>query len=386
VIAFERRLDSPTWMVVAVPFASLLVALVLAGILLGATGHNPFSTYRQIVQASFTEPGALGQTLISATPLLFTGLAVAVAFRMKVWNIGGEGQLYMGALGASGIGLALSGLPAPVVVVAMMLGGLLAGALWAAVPGALRAYMNTNEILTSLMLNYVAGLLLYYLIYDSKSYWRDLVSPAAKVFPQGKFLPDSGTWPAFSLGSLDVPLGLLLGIGVGVILWWMIRATRYGYEMRVISDSPNTARYAGMHTRRKILSVMTLSGALAGLGGASQIGDFNHVLDPKGLQAAGFGYTGIVVAALARYNPLAVVVVSFLIGALTNAGFALQGPGFPIGLVGTIEGILLFCVLGGEILARYRIHVTRRPAAKRAPPEPPPGAPEPITVGEVTTG
>jgi simple sugar transport system permease protein len=236
------------------------------------------------------------------------------------------------------------------------------------------------------MLNYVAGLLLYYLIYDSKSYWRDLVSPAAKVFPQGKFLPASGTWPALSLGTLDVPLGLLVGIGVGAILWWMIRTTRYGFEMRVISDSPNAARYAGMRTRRKVLSVMTLSGALAGLGGASQIGDFNHVLDPKGLQAAGFGYTGIVVAALARYNPIAVVVVAFLIGALTNAGFALQGPGFPIGLVGTMEGILLFCVLGGEILARYKIHLTRRPAARRAPPEaPPPGAPEPITVGEATS-
>ncbi len=387
-IRFERRLTTPRWFGIAVPFGSILLALVLAGIVLAATGHDPFETYRRIGEASFTEPGALGQTLIASTPLLFTGLAVAVAFRMRVWNIGGEGQLYMGALGASGVGLALSGLPAPVVVVAMMVGGVLAGGLWAAVPGALRAYLNTNEILTSLMLNYVAGLLLYYLIYDSKSYWRDLVSPEAKVFPQGKYLPDSGTWPGLSVGSLEVPLGLLVGIGVGVILWWMIRATRYGFEMRVISDSPNTARYAGMRTRRKILSVMALSGALAGLGGASQVGDFSHVLDPRGLQAAGFGYTGIVVAALARYNPIAVVVVSFLIGALTNAGFALQGPGFPIGLVGTMEGILLFCVLGGEILARYRIHVARRPsAARRAPPaEPPPGAPEPISVGEVTAG
>jgi ABC-type uncharacterized transport system permease subunit len=387
-IRFERRLTAPRWFAIAVPLGSIVLAAIVAGILLAATGHDPFATYRRIGQASFSEPGALAQTLIASTPLLFTGLAVAVAFRMRVWNIGGEGQLYMGALGASGVGLALSGLPPPLVVVAMMVAGLLAGGLWAAVPGALRAYLNTNEILTSLMLNYVAGLLLYYLIYDSKSYWRDLVSPSAKVFPQGKYLPASGTWPALSIGSLDIPLGLLLGIGVGVILWWMIRATRYGFEMRVISDSPNAARYAGMRTRRKVVSVMTLSGAMAGLGGASQVGDFAHVLDPRGLQAAGFGYTGIVVAALARYNPIAVVVVSFLIGALTNAGFALQGPGFPIGLVGTMEGILLFCVLGGEILARYRIRLARRPAAgKQAPPaKPPPGSPEPISVGEVTAG
>jgi simple sugar transport system permease protein len=114
-----------------------------------------------------------------------------------------------------------------------------------------------------------------------------------------------------------------------------------------------------MRTKRKIVSVMALSGGLAGLGGASQIGDFGHVLDPRGLEQAGYGYTGIVVAALALYNPLAVVIVSILIGALTNAGFALQGPSFPAGLVGTMEGIILFSVLGGEFLGRYRIRFGR---------------------------
>jgi simple sugar transport system permease protein len=200
------------------------------------------------------------------------------------------------------------------------------------------------------------------------------VSPAAKVFPQGKFLPDSGTWPPLRIGTLAVPLGLLLGIAVAVVLWWVIRTTRFGFELRVIGESPPTARYAGMRTRRKIVTVMMLSGALAGLGGASQVGDFSHVLDPRGLQAAGLGYTGIVVAALARYNPVAVVVASFLIGSLTNAGFALQGPDFPIGLVGTMEGILLFCVLGGEILARHRIHLSRSARTAKPVAGPPPAA------------
>jgi general nucleoside transport system permease protein len=381
-IRFERRLQTPRWLGFGVPVGAVLVALVIAGIVLGATGHDPFATYRQIVQASVTEPGALGQTLISSTPLLFTGLAVAVAFRMRVWNIGGEGQLYVGAIAATGVGLALSSLPAPLVIAAMMIAGILGGMLWAAIPGALRAYANTNEILTSLMLNYVALYLMDYLIFGSHSYWRDLVSPAAKVFPQGKFLPDSGTFPPLRIGSLAIPLGLLVAIGLGVSLWWMIRTTRYGFEMRVIGDSPPTARYAGMRTRRKVVSVMMLSGGLAGLGGASQVGDFSHVLDPRGLQQAGFGYTGIVVAALARYNPIAVVVVSFMIGALTNAGFSLQGADFPIGLVGTIEGILLFCVLGGEILARYRIHFARRVRVVSPAPAPPAGPPSPAA-GEV---
>jgi simple sugar transport system permease protein len=276
----------------------------------------------------------------------------------------------MGAIGAAAAGLLLQDLPGPVVVLAMIAAGVAAGTLWAAVPGALRAYLNTNEILTTLMLNYIAANVMYYLIFDSNSYWRDLTSPSARVFPQGKNLAASGTWPALQLGDLTIPFGLILGCGLALLLWGMIRATKYGFEMRVVSDSPPAAKYAGIRTRRKILSLMAISGGIAGLGGASQVGDFSHVLDPRGLQQAGFGYSGIVVAALARYNPFAVLVTSFFVGMLVNAGFALQGPGFPIGLTGTMEGILLFCVLGAEIFTRNRL-VWRRshvPAATAVPP------------------
>ena len=130
----------------------------------------------------------------------------------------------------------------------------------------------------------------------------------------------------------------------------------------MIADSPRAARYAGMRTRRKILAVMAISGAVAGIGGASQVAEFSHTLDgsPQGLQAAAFGYTGIVVAALARYNPLAVCIVAVLIGGLLNAGFTLQGADFPSGLVGVLQGIILFCALGGELLIRYRLTIRRR--------------------------
>lgn len=373
-IRFEARDAVPRWLNVAVPLASVVLAMVVIGVLLVATGHNPISTYGHIVTASLTQPGALSQTLVSMTPLLFTGLAAAVAFRMRLWNIGGEGQLYMGAIGASAAGLFLHDLPAPAVILAMMAAGMLAGSLWAAVPGALRAYLHTNEILTTLMLNYVAANVMYYLIFDSTSYWRDLTSPAARTFPQGKFLPSSGTWPGLHAASVVFPLGLLVAIGLALLLWGMVRATRYGFEMRVLGDSPGAARYAGIRIRRKVFSLMAISGALAGLGGASQIGDFSHVLDPRGLQQAGFGYTGIVVAALARYNPVAAVVTSFFIGMLVNAGFALQGPGFPAGLTGTMEGILLFCVLGGEIFTRYRVRVSWTRAVPAAPAPRPPAA------------
>lgn len=357
----ERSLDTPRWLRVALPFASLLLAAILSGIVLELSGHDAITTYHEIYSASLTSPGGLTATFVYATPLLFTGLAVAMAFRMRVWNIGGEGQLYLGAIGASGVGLLVGGWPQPLVIVAMMAGGIVAGALWAMIPGLLRAYLQTNEILVSLMLNYVAGLLMYLLIYDSQSFWRDLTSPTALVFPQGKNLLASATWPGIEIGSFTLPFGFVVAAILAVLLFVLVRATRFGFEMRVMADSPNAARYAGMRTKRAILTVMAISGALAGLGGASQIGDFGHVLDPRGLEQAQYGYTGIVVAALALYNPLAVVVVSVFIGALTNAGFALQGPSFPSGLVGTMEGIILFSVLGGEILGRYRLRFGREP-------------------------
>ncbi len=361
-IAIERSLDTPRWMRVGLPVMSLILAAILSGIVLAVSGHDPIATYREIYAASFTSPGALTATFVYATPLLFTGLCVAVAFRMRVWNIGGEGQLYMGAVGASGVGLLLGGWPQPLLIVAMMLGGLAAGALWALIPGLLRAYLRTNEILVSLMLNYVAGLLMYFLIYDSRSYWRDLTTASALVFPQGKTLVPAASWPGLTIDSVTVPFGFIAGVVLAVLLLVLVRQTRFGFQMRVMGDSPSAATYAGIRTRRVILAVMALSGALAGLGGASQIGDFGHVLDPRGLQQAQYGYTGIVVAALALYNPIAVAVVAVLIGALTNAGFALQGPSFPSGLVGTMEGIILFSVLGGEILGRYRIRLGRQPA------------------------
>ena len=246
---------------------------------------------------------------------------------------------------------------------------MVAGMLWAAIPGVLRAYGRTNEILTSLMLNYVAGLLMYYLIYDSSSYWRDLTSPRARVFPLGKYLSTSASWPLFTVDASIIPFGFLVGIVVAALMWTLIRTTGFGFEMRVVGDSPAAANYAGIRTKRRILTVMAISGAIAGLGGASQVGDFGHVLDPRGLQQAGYGYTGIVVTALSLYEPLAVILVAFLLGALTNAGFALQGPTFPPGLVGMMEGIILFCVLGGELLIRYRVRLERHPTDRVTPAE-----------------
>ena len=247
----------------------------------------------------------------------------------------------------------------------MIVGGAALGAAWGAIPGLLRAFLHTNEIITSLMLNYVAALVLNYLIFDSLSYWRDTSATGPRL-PAGQGAAGrrdlagarrSARSPSRSASSSPS--------SSRSSLWVLYTRTRFGFEAQVIGDSPRAARYAGMRTRRKIVAIMCLSGAIAGIGGASQIGDFRHVLDANGLQQASYGYTGIVVAALARYNPFAVVLVAFLLGGLQNAGYTLQGADFPSGLVGVMQGLILFAMLGGELLVRYRITLRRRSPARR---------------------
>jgi simple sugar transport system permease protein len=375
-VRIERRLDQPRWLAVAVPVGSLVAAFAIMAIVLAATGHDPGATYRKLFDSAFVADGALTSTFVFATPLVFTGLAAAAAFRMQLFNIGGEGQFYIGAITSTAVALKLGdhhvGSTA-VMVVAMCAAGAAGGLVWALIPAVLRAFLRTSEIITSLMLNYVAGLILNYLIIDSLSYWRDTETFEGKTFPLAKTLPEAANWPSATVGSgtgsVVVPLGFGIAIAVAVLLWFLYSRTRFGFELQVLGDSPRAGRYAGMRMRRKIIAVMCISGAIAGLGGASQEGDFAHQLDPTGLQSSFYGYTGIVVAALARYNPFTVVLVGFLIGGLQNAGYSLQGADFPSGLVGVMQGIILFCALGGELLVRYRLRFGRdaRAPAKQAP-------------------
>jgi len=362
---FERRLDQPRWLAFAVPIGSIAVGFALMAVVLLITGHAPGPTYRRLFDSAFFGKGALSATLVSCTPLIFTGLAAAAAFRMRLYNIGGEGQFYWGAVAGVGIALYLGdrGVDStPAYIAATAVAGAAAGAAWAAIPALLRAFAHTNEIITSLMLNYVAGLVLTYLIIDSHSYWRDVESFEGQTFPLGKAIPEEAKWPSASLdafGGIVLPLGFGIGVAVAVVLWVVYARTRFGFEVQVIGDSPRSARFAGMRLRRKIVAVMCLSGAVAGLGGASFESDFAYQLDPTGLQTSFYGYMGIVVAALARYNPLAVVPVGFLLGGLVNAGFTLQGADFPSGLVGVMQGLILFCALAGEVLLRYRLRIGR---------------------------
>lgn len=340
-----------------VPVASILLALIACGLVLLATGENPLEVYRAMLRGAFGDRNGLSETLVKMIPLLLTGLGVSVAFRMQLWNIGGEGQLYLGAIFATGTTLfLLPNAPAIVIIPAMAVMGMIGGALWGLIPGALRAYLGANETITTLMLNYVAIQLADYLVHEP---WRDRGAfgfPGTKMFQEAAWLPTYGTY--------RVHLGLLFGLGAAVVLWFAFRRTRWGYELAVMGDNPRAARYAGMKTKRTILLVMAVSGALCGLAGMSEVAGIGHQLQRN--MSPGYGYTAIIVAWLGRLDPTGIVLVSFLLAALLVGGDQLQSAmGLPSAVAPMLQGAILFFLLGGELLARYRI-VRSYPAASGA--------------------
>lgn len=338
---------------VIVPLVSVLLAVIAGGVLILLSGENSFTVYEAMARGALGDLNGVAETLVKTIPLLLTGLGVAVAFRMQLWNIGAEGQFYLGAIAATGTALFLfPDLPAPAMIPTLVVAGMLGGAAWGAIPGLLRAYLGANEIITSLMLNYVAIALSEWLVHD---FWR---SPTSFGFPGTESLPDAAWLPRW--GTTRVHLGLLFGVIAAVLLWGLLRRTRWGYEVSVMGENPRAARYAGMPTRRTIVLVMVLSGALAGLAGMSEVAGIGHQLQRN--LSPGYGYTAIIVAWLGRLNPAGIVLVAFLLAALLVGGDQLQmSVGLPAAIGPMLQGVILFFVLGGEALLRYRVRWSADP-------------------------
>lgn len=342
-----------------VPLLSLMGALALGGVILVLTGADPFEVYRTMFDASLNGTAPIERTLTYATPLILTGLAAAVAFRMKAYNIGAEGQLFMGAIAASALALKLpAGTPTVLMVGAMVLGGALAGAVWAGFAAVPKAYLGTDEIITTLMLNFVALAFMNYLIFGSYSFWRDPSRPV----PQGNVIPDSAAMPVIS-GRLHI--GFLVAVGLAVLLWWVLRSTTFGFRLRTIGDSPRAARYAGMGVPVATLAVLSISGALAGVAGAIEVSGVTNRLDPKAL-AIELGYTGIVIAAVARLNPVGVVPVAVFLAAIATAGGSMQSIGVQVELVTLMQGLIFLSVTAGEFFVTNRVGL--RPVASPGSP------------------
>lgn len=352
----EQRLEVPRWLPVATTIGAVVVALVISGLLIALIGGDPFAVGAHIVQSSLGNVGVLSDTLVKATPLIFTGLACALAFRMRLWNIGAEGQLYFGAWGASAVVL-LPIVPAgssPFVVVPLMLvAGVAAGALWGGVAGWLKARFNVNEIISTLMLNYIAILWVRYWVFGP---WSEGGFQLSRQFPREAWLPRLTDFSKtfHDLAGLTTHLGFIIGVICAFLVWFLLKRTRKGYEIRLIGDNPKAARYAGINIGRNVILVMLMSGGLAGLAGMVEVTGSVHRLQ-DGI-SPGYGFTGVIIAYLARFNPFGVVIAAILFGALILAGREIQ----PAGIPAMIQGIVLFCVICSDILLRKRVRLVRK--------------------------
>jgi general nucleoside transport system permease protein len=359
-IKIEPRLDQPpAWYPAAISVGAIVLALILGGILIMIAGGNPFASYAHIARASFGDIGVLSDTIVKATPIILTALACSIAFRMKLWNIGAEGQFIMGAWGASAVVLAPL-LPAEtsrwLFIPVMAIVGMAAGAIWGFIPGYLKAKFNVNEIISTLMLNYIAISWVNFWIFGI---WTEGGFQMSPKFPETAWLPrltDYGSAVPL-LRGLTTHAGLVLGIIAAIVLWFIVFRSRWGYEIRLIGDNARAAQYAGINIQRNIIYVMMLSGALAGLGGMSEVAGVVHRLQTSPI-AAGYGFTGIIVAWLAKLNPIVIILVSILFGALILAGREIQ----PSGIPKMIQGIILVSLIASDFLLRYRVRIVRADA------------------------
>lgn len=355
-LRLEPRLQQPPrWYPAAISFGAIVVALIFGGVVILLAGGDPIRSYAHIARASFGNIGVISDTLVKATPLILVGLACSIAFRMKLWNIGAEGQFFLGAFGASMVVL-LPVLPesAPrwLFIPVMMIFGIAAGALWGFVPGFLKARYNVNEIITTLMMNYIAVAWNNFFIF---AVWSEGGFQMSRMFPRNAWLPRLADYAEKfkDLRGLTVHLGLIIAILVSILVWFILYRSRWGYEIRLIGDNPRAANYAGINITRNTILVMMFSGGLAGLAGMSEISGVVHRL--QGAISPGYGFTGIIIAWLAKLNPYAVIVVSILFGALILAGREIQ----PSGVPKLIQGIILVCLIASDFLLRYRIRIVR---------------------------
>lgn len=356
-VVFEQRSDTPRHLAATVPVLSVFAALIIGALFLVFAGYSVGDTYGNMLTDGFLSFRGITDTLGLSTILICTGISAAFAFQMNVYNIGGEGQLYLGMIGSAWIGLALGDeLPSFLMIPGVLVFGALAGAAWILLPAYVRSKLGTSEIVTTLLLTYVASSLVDHFIYTPDSYFR---APNT-LFPQGRVVPDSARLDPF--GTTRMYPTFFFVLLLAAFLWWVVKKTEYGYRIQVISDSPKAAHYAGINASRTTLSVMLLSGALSGLGGAMLIVGPYARLDP-GITAVGFGYAGIVVAALARNNFIAIIVSGILFAGLRIGGDKLQiSTETPIHIGVMLQGAILLFALGGEAFRRYRIRIIRTKA------------------------
>lgn len=352
-IKFEKRLDVPRALVILLPLVAVMIAFALSGILIAITGANPIEAYKTMWNGAFGTTYSLSETIVSSIPLMLAGLGVGIAAHAKLWNIGGDGQIMMGAFAASGLALFYPDLPRPILIGGMMILGFIAGGLWAVIASLPRIYMGINEIITTMMFNFIAGFWVNYIVQGP---WRD---PVLVAFPFTAQFTKAAWLPRFF--GTRIHLGLVIALVAAVIIAFLLYRSKWGYELRVIGGSLKSANYAGINIKRNLLLAMLLSGGLAGLAGMAEVTGILHRLQ-DGI-ATGAGFSAFILVALATGNPFGIIVTGFLLGALLTGGTSAQTMGVPPQIADILQGLILFLALASSFFTRYRLKFDRSEAA-----------------------
>ncbi len=349
----EKRSDISKEKSIGIRALAILLALITSGAFIFLLKLNPIDVYLSMLDGAFGSPYRIRETIITAIPLLITSLGLAIAFTMQFWNIGGEGQILMGAFFASFIALNYPDIPKPILLTLMMIAGILGGGLWALIPAFFKAQWGTNETIVTLMLNYIALKWITFLQYGP---WRD---PDALGFPKvPNFSPNAILPKVFG-----VHIGWIIALILVVLVYIFMKHSKKGYEIAVLGESENTARYAGINIKKTILVSIFLSGSIAGLAGMIQASAVSKTLAVS--VSGGMGFTAIITTWLAALNPIFILVSSILFAALIRSGSFIQTAfGIPSAAASIIQAMILFFFLGSHFFIKYRI--TRKTSAKIA--------------------
>jgi simple sugar transport system permease protein len=338
----SRDILERTWRAISVPVAAVVLALLIGGVILWISGADPIKAYQALYKGSFGSPAALGRTLQKATPLIFSGLAITFAFKAGLFNIGAQGQLLFGAITAAVVGFAVKGLPVYIHAPLALLCGGLAGLLYGAIPGALKVFTGAHEVITTIMLNYIAINITDWL---ADGILKD-TSPGNIVARTPKILATA------KIGEIGtVPIGFLLAILAAVVIWWLLNYTTIGFEIRTVGLNPNAARYSGMKVATMVILAMMISGFLAGMGGAVEtlgvVGRYQPGFN------AGLGVEGITIALLGRTNPFGVIPAAILVGAMKAGASQMQfSAGVAKEITDVIQALILFFVAADVIVRK----------------------------------
>jgi len=340
---------------IATPFISVGIAVLLGSVVIALAGFDPLAAFSAMFTGAFGGPRQIGETLLRATPLVFTGLAVAYGFRAGLFNIGAEGQLFLGGLAAAFVGVKLGGLPWGVSVPLVIIAAALAGAAWAFIPALMKARIGAHEVITTMMFTYIGRYLVSWIVTGP---FKD-----EGAIPQTPMLPPASQLPQLSkilpfLGPNRSHLGIVLGVAAAVLVWWILKYTVLGFEARAVGFNPFASQTGGISVSATTIKSLCLSGSLAGLAGAVEVMGVHYRLFDQ--FSSGFGFTGIAVALLAKNNPIGVLGAALLFGALSaGAGTMQLEAGVSQKVIAIIQGTIIFLV-GAETIVTWFVAKARR--------------------------